>query len=54
MSTSAHTVTTKRFKRRGKQSAGDVPLPQLYRDIKAGYDYFLARKMKRDTLRNGN
>lgn len=54
MSTSAHTVTTKRFKRREKQRGGEVPLPQLYHDIKRGYEYFLARKMRRDTLRNGN
>ena len=54
MSTSAFTVTTKRLKRRDKRRGGDVPLPQLYNDIKQGYEYFLARKMKRDTLRNGN
>lgn len=53
MSTSAFTVTTKKFSRRDKpKNLGDVPLPQLYREIKAGYEYFLARKMKRDTLRH--
>ena len=54
MSTSAFSVTTKRLKRREKQRGREVPLPQLYHDIKRGYEYFLARKMRRDTLRNGN
>lgn len=54
MSTSAFTVTTKRLRRREKNKGGDVPLPQLYHDIKRGYEYFLARKIRKDTLRNGN
>ena len=41
----APTTTTKRvprMKRRGTR--GEVPMPQLYRDIEAGYRYFLARR----------
>ena len=29
---------------RRKEAASDVPMPQLYRDIDAGYRYFLARR----------
>jgi hypothetical protein len=29
---------------RRNKAAGEVPMPQLYRDIDAGYRYFLARR----------
>lgn len=40
--TKIHTFSRKR--------RGDVPMPQLYRDIAEGYNYFLARRMKAETL----
>ena len=43
----APTTTTKRLprmKRRG--TGGEVSMPQLFRDIDAGYRYFLARRTK--------
>lgn len=27
-----------------RKGGGEVPMPQLYRDIEAGYRYFLARR----------
>jgi hypothetical protein len=30
--------------KRREKSSGEVPMPQLYRDIEAGYRYFLARR----------
>lgn len=39
------TVTTKRLPRMTRRKlGGEVPMPQLYRDIEAGYRYFLARR----------
>ena len=39
------TTTTKRLPRMTRRKAGgEVPMPQLYRDIEAGYRYFLARR----------
>jgi hypothetical protein len=29
---------------RRRAGSGEVPMPQLYRDIEAGYRYFLARR----------
>lgn len=29
-----------------RKAGGEVPMPQLYRDIEAGYRYFLARRTK--------
>lgn len=49
---SCGTITIKRIKRRRKPAkSGDVPMPQLYREIREGYEYFLARQMKRGTLK---
>ena len=39
------TTTTKRLPRMTRRKAGgEVPMPQLYRDIEAGYRYFLERR----------
>lgn len=48
---SCGTITTKRIRRRKPVKSGDVPMPQLYREISQGYEYFLARQMKRGTLK---
>ena len=41
------TTTTKRLPRMTRRKAGgEVSMPQLYRDIEAGYRYFLARRTK--------
>ena len=50
MSASVYSQYTKRIKARPKQKHGDVPMPQLYREISAGYEHFLAKKMLRETL----
>lgn len=34
-----------------KKPRGDVPIPQLYRDIDAGWRYFLANRIERETLK---
>lgn len=43
-------ATVKTFKmhpvKRREINAGEVSMPQLYRDIEAGYRYFLARRTK--------
>lgn len=46
------TITTKRIRRRKPLKSGDVPMPQLYREISEGYEYFLAKQMKRDALKS--
>lgn len=41
----APTTTTKRLPRMTRRNGGgEVPMPQLYRDIESGYRYFLARR----------
>ena len=43
----APTTTTKRLPRMTRRKAGgEVSMPQLYRDIEAGYRHFLARRTK--------
>lgn len=50
MSASVYSQYTKRIKSRPKQKRGEVPMPQLYKEISAGYEHFLAKKMMRETL----
>jgi hypothetical protein len=51
MSSTVYSRLTQKLKRRGKKFAGEVPVPQLYKEIDAGYRYFLARRIERETLR---
>ena len=34
-----------------KKARGDVPIPQLYREIDAGWRYFMANRIERETLK---
>lgn len=43
-------VPTAKMHTFSRKRKGDVPMPQLYRDIAEGYNYFLARRMKAETL----
>jgi len=51
MSTSASNVKVP--VKRPKTRRVEVPVAQLYRDIERGYQFFMARKMKQDTLHHG-
>ena len=51
MSSTVYSRLTRKLKRRGKKYAGEVPVPQLHKEIDAGYRYFLARRIERETLR---
>lgn len=50
MSSAAKSFRTRRMRPFSRQREGDVPMPQLYRDISEGYEYFLQRRMKAGTL----
>lgn len=50
MSASVYSQYTKRIKSRPKPKGGEVPMPQLYREISAGYEHFLAKKMMREAM----
>ena len=43
-------IPTRKMQRLDRRKRGDVPMPQLYRDICNGYNYFLAKRMKAETL----
>lgn len=43
-------IPTHKFERMTRRRKGDVPMPQLYKEICAGYNYFLAKRMKAETL----
>ena len=50
MSTYMKPIPTRKMQRLDRRKKGDVPMPQLYRDINEGYNYFLAKRMKAETL----
>lgn len=50
MSTYTKPIPTRKMQRLDRRKRGDVPMPQLYRDICEGYNYFLAKRMKAETL----
>ena len=50
MSTYTKPIPTRRQHRIDRKRRGDVPMPQLYREIAEGYQYFLAKRMKAETL----
>jgi len=50
VSTYTKSIPTRKMQRLDRRKKGDVPMPQLYRDINEGYNYFLAKRMKAETL----
>lgn len=50
MSTHTKPIPTRRQHRIDRKRKGDVPMPQLYREIAQGYFYFLARRMKAEAM----
>ena len=50
MSTYTKPIPTRKMQRLDRRKRGDVPMPQLYKEICAGYNYFLAKRMKAETL----
>ena len=50
MSTYTKPIPTRRQHRIDRKRKGDVPMPQLYREIAQGYLYFLARRMKAEAM----
>ena len=50
MSTYTKPIPTRKMQRLDRRKKGEVPMPQLYRDICEGYNYFLAKRMKAETL----
>lgn len=52
MSSSAQSsrVTSHKWVKRIKKKNREVSIPQLYRDICAGYDYFIKKRMKTESL----
>ena len=50
MSTYTKPIPTHKMQRLDRRKKGDVPMPQLYREVCEGYNYFLAKRMKAETL----
>ena len=50
MSTYTKPIPTRKMQRLDRRKKGDVPMPQLYREVCEGYNYFLAKRMKAETL----
>ncbi len=46
MSTYTKPTPTRKLQRLDRRRKGEVPMPQLYREIEAGYRYFIARRMQ--------
>jgi hypothetical protein len=50
VSTYTKPIPTRKMQRFDRRRIGDVPMPQLYREVCEGYNYFLAKRMKAQTL----
>lgn len=50
MSTYTKPIPTRKMQRLDRRKRGEVPMPQLYREVCEGYNYFLAKRMKAETL----